>query len=97
MSPRENRAWSLVGVRAPADDHALGCRICRGVGAPAILLLSRTGGADWGVEARLCLPCIAKAVEAATGWKVTRAWAQWLSSSLQAQTHRTNKEEPSDG
>ena len=97
MSLWSRTNWSLVGIRVPAEDKALGCRICKGIGAPALLLLSQTGSSDWEVVARLCLPCIAKAVEAATGWRVTRAWAQWLSSSLQAQTHRTNKEEPSDG
>ena len=95
FSTRTN--WSLAGIRTPAEEKALGCRICRGIGAPAIVLMAQTGSTDWEIVARLCLPCIAKAVEAATGWKITRAWAQWLASSLEAQSHRTTKEHPSHG
>jgi hypothetical protein len=92
MSTRMVGRWSLAGIRAPAASKADGCVVCRGTGAPALLLMSATGSRELLPVARLCLPCVARAVEGATGWKVMRAWAQWLASSLHAQTHRTNKE-----
>jgi hypothetical protein len=91
MKPPPPTLWSLVGTRAPAETAAVACRVCTTAGAPAVVLMSRERGKDWETQARLCLPCIARAVEGATGWRITRAWAQWLASSQIAQTHRTNK------
>ena len=82
---------TLVGVRAPSGPDDAACAKCHATGAPAIALMHRQAGADWSMVARLCLPCVGSAVEAATGWKIQRAWSQWLASSLQAQTMRTNK------
>jgi hypothetical protein len=92
MKPPPPTHWSLVGTRAPATEGDLGCRQCTSTGAPAVLLMSRERGKDWETQIRLCLPCIAIAVEGATGWRIVRAWAQWLASSQLAQTYRTNKE-----
>jgi hypothetical protein len=92
MKPPPPTLWSLVGTRAPAETAAVACRVCASTGAPAVVLMSRERGKDWEAQTRLCLPCIARAVEGATGWRITRAWAQWLASSQLAQTYRTNKE-----
>jgi len=81
----------LVGVRSPAEGID-GCSVCGSMGAPALAYLPyhNSRGANRPLT-RLCLPCVGRAVEAATGWKVMRAWSQWLASSLQAQTYRTSK------
>ena len=84
----------LVGVRAPAEGID-GCSVCGAMGAPALAYLPKhnSRGANRPLT-RFCLPCVGRAVEAATGWKVMRAWSQWLASSLQAQEYRVNKGQP---
>ena len=93
MSSRGN----LVGVRAPAEEPD-GCAVCGNLGAPALayLPLPNSRGVNRPLT-RFCLPCVGRAVEAATGWKVMRAWSQWLASSLQAQEYRVNKKETTNG
>jgi len=85
---------NLVGVRSPADGSD-GCSVCGSMGAPALAYLPNAGarGSNRPLT-RFCLPCVGRAVEAATGWKVMRAWSQWLASSLQAQEYRVNKSQP---
>ena len=84
----------LVGVRSPAEGID-GCSVCGSMGAPALAYLPKhnSRGANRPLT-RFCLPCVGRAVEAATGWKVMRAWSQWLASSLQAQEYRVNKGQP---
>ena len=84
----------LVGVRAPAEGVD-GCSVCGAMGAPALAYLPKhnSRGANRPLT-RFCLPCVGRAVEAATGWKVMRAWSQWLASSLQAQEYRVNRGQP---
>ena len=85
---------NLVGVRSPAEGSD-GCSVCGSMGAPALAYLPNAGarGSNRPLT-RFCLPCVGRAVEAATGWKVMRAWSQWLASSLQAQEYRVNKSQP---
>lgn len=73
--------YSLAGTRSVVEEGQLRCSSCKSTGAPALLLLHHLPGKDLKPVHRLCLPCIARAVEQATGWKVIRAWAQWLASS----------------
>ena len=80
MTPRQAR-YTIAGTRAPSEPDQPTCAGCRSTGAPAILLLEKARTEGYAVRQRLCLPCIARAVEQATGWKVVRAWAQWLASS----------------
>ncbi|NDB62164.1 hypothetical protein EB001_27560 [bacterium] len=82
---------NLVGVRQPANE-ADGCAVCGNLGAPALAYLPNPNsrGANRPLT-RYCLPCVGRAVEDATGWRVLRAWSQWLASSLQAQEYRVNK------
>ena len=82
---------NLVGIRQPAEGE-LGCATCGAMGAPALGYLPyATPRQTSRPLIRFCLPCVGRAVEAATGWKVMRAWSQWLASSLQAQEYRVNK------
>ena len=80
------RRYSIAGTRAKAEADDLVCSVCRADLAPALVLLEHQMGRELQVVHRLCLPCIARAVESATGWKVVRAWAQWLASSKLGQT-----------
>ena len=85
---------NLVGIRQPAEGE-LGCAICGAMGAPALGYLPYATPRQTGRPLiRFCLPCVGRAVEAATGWKVMRAWSQWLASSLQAQEYRVNRSQP---
>ena len=79
MSVRRHR-YSIVGTRSPADE-GFNCATCGSGGAPALILMRHPGGADPEPVVRLCLPCIGRAVEDATKWKVMNAWSQWLSNS----------------
>ena len=82
---------NLVGVRQPSQEPD-GCAVCGNTGAPALAYLPNAGarGSNRPLT-RFCLPCVGRGVEDATGWKVIRAWSQWLASSLQAQEYRVNK------
>ena len=84
------KRFQLAGIRTPAEAGDLTCSNCRGAGAPAIVLMERSALYDWKIIHRFCLPCIGKTAEDATGWKIMRAWSQWLASSLQSQTLRAN-------
>lgn len=89
--------YALTAIREPAEPGSE-CATCGSVGAPALMLVP--SGRSRAVSARihrLCLPCIGKGVEAATGWKVQRAWSQWLASSVQAHNNRTNRMQPEGG
>ncbi len=79
---------SLVGIRQPADPGA-GCAACGNEGAPALAYVPPVTARNQSRPVtRFCLPCVGVAVEAATGWKVLRAWSQGLASSLQAFENR---------
>ena len=71
----------IVGIRTPAE-LGQGCNQCHGLGSPAvgIVLPRRNKNSDPEVI-RVCLPCLGKGVESATGWRVMNAWSQWLSGS----------------
>ena len=71
----------IVGIRTPAE-LGQGCNQCHGLGSPAvgIVLPRRNKNSDPEVI-RVCLPCLGKGVENATGWRVMNAWSQWLSGS----------------
>ena len=87
----------LTANREPAEPGS-GCATCGSTGAPALMLVP--SGRNIHKTARiyrLCLPCVGKGVEAATGWKVQRAWSQWLASSVQAHNNRTNRMNPEGG
>jgi hypothetical protein len=88
--PRAGK-YSVVGMKIPAIGDDPVCVACKASGAPAIAVLHRAPASDWQIVVRICLPCVGSAVEAATGWKIQRAWSQWLASSLQAATMRTNR------
>jgi hypothetical protein len=87
MTPRKP-TYVLAGIRTPAEVGSTACSACTGVGAPALVLMERKGNNDLSIIHRLCLPCIGRACEQATGWKIMRAWSQWLASSIQSQTLR---------
>ena len=84
MAPMKR--YSLAGIKTPAGEGDLPCSACRGKGAPAIVLLEAANGGDHVIRHRLCLPCVGRACELATGWRIMRAWSQWLASSLQSAT-----------
>lgn len=86
------RSSHLAGVRFPALHDRAGCAVCGSPGAPAIIWAAMfTGEAEPPKHVRLCLPCVGRAVEEATGWKVMRAWSQWLASSVQAANNRVTR------
>ena len=71
----------IVGIRTPAV-LGQGCNQCHGLGSPAIgIMLPRRNKNSDPELVRLCLPCLGKGVESATGWRVMNAWSQWLSGS----------------
>lgn len=78
------RQVALAGTRTHAADGDTGCIVCRSQLGPAIVLSAVSYGNERHIVARLCLPCVGKAVEGATGWRVMRAWSQWLDSSLRS-------------
>jgi hypothetical protein len=84
-------SYALTPTREPAEPGS-GWATCGSLGAPALMLVPRGPTLPRTPRIhRLCLPCIGKGVEAATGWKVQRAWSQWLASSIQAHNNRTNR------
>lgn len=86
------RSSHLVGVRAPALHDRAGCAVCGSLGGPAITWVPMfTGERNPPEPVRYCLPCVGRAVEEATGWKVMRAWSQWLASSVQAANNRVTR------
>ena len=87
-----NARHSLVGTRQRAEADEIACVVCRADLAPAVMLIRHRPGHEMDIAARLCLPCIARAVEGATGWKIVRAWSQWLASSKLGQ-HLKNAED----
>ena len=71
----------IVGIRTPAD-AGQGCNQCHGLGSPAVgVVLPRRNKNSDPEMIRVCLPCLGKGVENATGWRVMNAWSQWLSGS----------------
>ena len=88
---------ALMGVRQQADPGA-GCAVCANEGAPALAYVPPVTARNQSRPVtRFCLPCVGVAVEAATGWKVLRAWSQWLASSLQAFENRGGTLRPTTG
>jgi hypothetical protein len=85
--------YSLAGIRTQSEPGGPGCTVCRSIGAPALVLLRHVPTKDLVPAARLCLPCIGRAVETATGWRVMRAWSQWLASSKVGQQLRNSRPE----
>lgn len=85
-----NVRWSLAGARTP-DESVLGCVVCGSAGAPALVLLKVSPSHRNDLVHRLCLPCVGKAVQDATGWKVMNAWSQWLAVSVHSQGIRAEK------
>lgn len=82
--------YVLTAIRQPAEQGSE-CVTCGSGGAPALMLVPSGPTLTKSARVyRLCLPCVGKGVEAATGWKVQRAWSQWLASSIQAHNNRTN-------
>lgn len=76
--------YSLAGTRAESEPDGLTCAVCRSTGAPALYLLRGTNGKELTPTHRLCLPCIGRACEQVTGWRIMAAWSQWLASSRQS-------------
>ena len=91
---RPEARYSLAGTRAPVEEGQLRCSSCKSPGAPALLLLHHLPGKDLKPVHRLCLPCVGRAVEQATGWKVLRAWSQWLASSKLGMALRPHHDDP---
>jgi hypothetical protein len=90
---RPKPRYSLAGIRTQSEPGAPGCAVCRSSGAPALILLRHVPAQDLVPAARLCLPCVGRAVETATGWRVMRAWSQWLASSKVGQELRNSRPE----
>lgn len=66
---------TLTGNRSmPADESP--CVVCGETAQPHLLLNPHRTSSKSHV---LCLPCVGRGVEKATGWKVMNAWSQWLS------------------
>jgi hypothetical protein len=94
---RPRPRFSLAGTTATASAPRDGCTVCDNLGAPALLLLRHMPGHDYKASARLCLPCVGRAVEQATGWRVMRAWSQWLASSKVGQAMRLATDNINEG
>ena len=65
------------------------CCACGKVAQPHILLNPARKGSTQHV---VCLPCVGRGVEQATGWKVMNAWSQWLAQQLAGIQVRSLKE-----
>lgn len=91
------REYQLAGTRETAEGKALTCGPCGSSGAPALLLLRRVNGADWKPTHRFCLPCIGRACERVTGWRIMAAWSQWLASSKLSHTLKATDWPSSNG
>jgi len=85
-----NVRWSLAGARTP-DESVVGCVVCSSAGAPALVLLKVSPSHRGDTTLRMCLPCVGKGVQDATGWKVMNAWSQWLAVSVHSQGIRAEK------
>lgn len=82
--------WSLAGARTPSSS-GVGCVVCGVDGAPALVLLKVSPSHRSDTTLRMCLPCVGKGVQDATGWKVMNAWSQWLAVSVHSQGIRAEK------
>lgn len=76
--------YSLAGTRADSEPDGLVCGVCRSSGAPALFVLRHQSGKELTPTHRFCLPCIGRACENVTGWRIMAAWSQWLASSRQS-------------
>lgn len=75
---------TLTGDRAhPADGRS--CGACGRDAQPHLVF--NTGGRAR-IPHAVCLPCVGRAVEQATNWKVMNAWSQWLAQQQSGQQIR---------
>lgn len=65
------------------------CCTCGKVAQPHVLINPARKGSTQHI---ICLPCVGRAVEGATGWKVMNAWSQWLAQQLSGIEVRNLKE-----
>lgn len=83
---------TLTGVRGlPAPERS--CSICGKDAQPHVIFNS---GPKSSIQHVICVPCMGRAVEKATGWKVLNAWSQWLAQQLSGIQIRALKEAQQD-
>lgn len=78
---------TITGQRSmPLDGTP--CCACGEVAQPHVLLNPSRKGQ---MQHVMCLPCVGRAVESATGWRVMNAWSQWLAQQQSGQRIRLLK------